>query len=280
MDILDFILNLVGLSLWLNWRATGGAAVPTAPGVSLLRTLRRAETARGTRWGYLVGLGVLLLFRTAIYRQVGAAVQWTPHLHLGVVTLPFRSDSPGRILLFSLFSFGLTLGIFYLWLLVLSVVNRRLPDTDPLHLQVRLRLGWAERLPTPMRLWLPPVAAAMLWLVLSPLWARLGIMPPVKSDWQTVQQAVVMGLATFPAWKYLLIGILLLHLVNSYIYLGNSPLWLYVSATGRNLLALLRWMPLRVGRFDLAPLVAMGLVFLAAEFASKWLTEVYRRLPI
>ncbi len=277
---MDFILNLVGLWLWLNWRALGFSATATAPGVSLLRTLRRAEPAPPKRWGYLVALAVLLLFRTVIYRQVGAAIHWTPHVHLGILSLPFRSDSPGRMLLFSLFSFGLLLGLCYLWLLALSVVNWRLPDGDALQRLVRLQLGWVERLPVLVRLLLPPLFAALLWFGSNPLLVRLGIVPPAVSTWHTVQQGLVMGLATFPAWKYLLLAILLMYLVNNYVFLGNSPVWLFVQATGQNLLAVVRWLPLRLGRVDFTPLLGIILVILATDFGTRWLTELYRRLPV
>jgi len=269
MGILDFILNLIGLWLWLNWRAAGLSAAAASPGVSLLRTLKRAEPIPAKRWGYLVGLGLLLLFRTVIYRQIGAAVHWTPHLPLGVISLPFRSDAPGPMLLFSLFSFGLVIGLFYLWLIVLSVVNRGLPDADPLQRLARLQLGWVERLPVALRVALPPVVAALLWYALHPLFV-----PPPKSAWHTAEQALGMGLTAFLPWKYLIVGILLLHVLNSYVYLGNSAFWNYVNATGRNILASVQWLPLRLGRVDLAPVVVIALVVLVAEVL--WCTDPSR----
>ena len=53
-------------------------------------------------------------------------------------------------------------------------------------------------------------------------------------------------------WKYFIVGILLLHLLNSYVYFGNHPFWNFVNATARNLLYPLRWLPLRVGKVDFA----------------------------
>ena len=99
MGWIDFILNVAGLLLWLNWRSMGFAPVPASAKNPLLRTLKRPEVRRGKRWFYLIGLGALLLFRPVIYRHVGSALDWTPHLQLNVLSLPFRSDLPDRMLL-------------------------------------------------------------------------------------------------------------------------------------------------------------------------------------
>ena len=53
-----------------------------------------------------------------------------------------------------------------------------------------------------------------------------------------------------------------LHLVASYVYLGANPLWDFVGATARNLLAPLRRLPLRIARFDFAPVAGVVLIFL------------------
>ncbi len=62
---------------------------------------------------------------------------------------------------------------------------------------------------------------------------------------QLLVQAAVIGLGSYLAWKYLILGILMFHLVNTHVYLGNLPVWNCVDATARNLLAPLRWLPLR-----------------------------------
>jgi hypothetical protein len=278
MGVLDFILNLAGLLLWLNWRAIGYAAAAPPASKSLLGTLKRAEPPRRRRWRSLAALAALLLFRTVLYRHVGAAVNWTPHLDLGVIALPFRSDAPGRMLLYSFLSFGLVLGVFHVWLLALSVINRHAPDTDVLQKLVRLQLGGVEHLPWLARLLLAPVVAALLWLAGARLFAWLGLLPLPVSTAHAVQQALVLGLATFPAWKWLLIALLTLHLINDYVYLGASPLWPFVSNTGRRLLTPLQM--LRAGRMNFAPLAGIALIWLSADLANLGLTHLYRRLPL
>ena len=117
MGLIDFILNLAGLLLWLNWRSIRFDPLGRRMPATLIGTLRRAEPRRLRRWHLLAALGGLLLLRAALYWQIGSGVGWAAgKLDLGVIELSFRSDSFGRILLFSILSFGLTLGVFYLWL--------------------------------------------------------------------------------------------------------------------------------------------------------------------
>ena len=78
-----------------------------------------------------------------------------------------------------------------------------------------------------------------------------------------------MGAAVYLVWKYVLAGLLILYLLNSYIYFGASPLWTFIDRSGRNLLKGLSGLPLRAGRIDLAPMVMLVLVIAAAE-AIRW----------
>src|SRR3954470_23795001 len=105
MPLIDFILNIAGLLLWLNWLSINFDPLNRATAASLIGTLKKADASGPKRWKFLAGLVSLLLLRALIYWQVGAAVNWTPSLQLGFVDLSFRSDYLGRMLLFSLFSF-------------------------------------------------------------------------------------------------------------------------------------------------------------------------------
>jgi uncharacterized protein YggT (Ycf19 family) len=279
MGVVDFILNLVGLWFWLNWRSIRYASAALPISTPLLATLKPTESRPRRRWGSLAALGVLLLFRSVLYRQVGAAANWLPHLRLGVLSLPFDSQSPGRMLLFSLLSFGMVLSLFYLWLMVLSLVNRNAPDNDVMHRLVRFQLGWLDRWPPAVKLLLPPAVAGLFWFALAPLFTELSILPPAESIWHLLAQALVMGLATLLAWKFLIAAVLGLHLLISYVYLGQSPLWHYVTMTARRLLVPLTWIPLRIGRIDFAPVLAIAVALLAAEAFEYGLTALWTRLP-
>jgi uncharacterized protein YggT (Ycf19 family) len=127
---------------------------------------------------------------------------------------------------------------------------------------------------------LPLLVTALLWYVLSLLLARLTIIPPALSRAHRLEQGLVIGLGSCLSWRYLIGGLLALHLVSSYVYLGNQPFWNFIALTGRNLLRPLRWVPLRLGKVDFAPLVGLALVFFAAELAERGLTTLYERLPL
>ncbi len=237
-----------------------------------------SDTA-ASRWPHLAGLVALLLFRSVFYWQVGSALRWTPQLSLAVLTIPFRTEFLGLALLFSWFSFGLSLAAFYFSLVLLSLANRRVSDTDPLQRLVRLHLGWIEPWPIIAKLLMPPLAAALLWLVVAPVFSRLNLVPPASTVGITFQKGLIIGAAAFRSWEFLIVGLLLLHLLISYVYLGNSKVWTFIEGTARNLLKPLRWLPLRAGKADFAPILGIALVLTAAELGSRLLTSIYQKLP-
>jgi uncharacterized protein YggT (Ycf19 family) len=275
MSLIDFILNVAGLLLWLNWRAAE-SPVKSLPGAPLISPVRPAGPLR-PRFSYWVGVPVLLVVRAVFYWQVGRPVGWIPQISLGPITLSFRSDLAGRMFLFSLLSFGVTLGIFYTWLLLLSWLNERVPNTDPIQRLVRAWLGRLERWPGPVKLFLPGVAAAVIWSLLNPLLAWLNIVP--SNPWgRLLEQGAVIGLADYLTVKFLVIAVLVLYLFNSYLYLGEFVLWKFVHGTARRLMRPIRRLPLHAGKIDLTPLVFIALVLLVAELMQRGLAFVYQRL--
>jgi uncharacterized protein YggT (Ycf19 family) len=278
MALIDFILNLAGLLLWLNWRSVRFDPLGRRTPATLIGTLRRAEPRRLRRWHLLAALGGLLLLRAVLYWQIGAGVGWAAgKLNLGIIELSFRSDSFQCILLFSLFSFGLTLGVLYVWLLLLSILAG--PEPPPFHRLVRMPLGDIDRWPRWSKCLLPLiVTAAVLWLA-SWLLAWLQVIPKPVSPAHRLEEALVIGLGSYLAWKYVIGALLVLHLLNSYIYFGKHPFWAYVNAEARTLLSPLRTVPLRAGKVDFAPVVGIALAFLATELAGRGLLLLYGKLP-
>jgi uncharacterized protein YggT (Ycf19 family) len=262
VEIVDFILNLAGLSLWLSWRSFNLDPAVRATPSSLAGTLRRAEPRRLRAWHFLAALGLLLLLRPLLYRALGSALNWTSKLDLGVVTLAFRSDLPRTAFLYSLLSFVFTLLVFYTWLVFLAVVNKRVESPDAFLRMVRLQLGRFSRWPAPVLVILPGITIAMVWLAASPLLAWGGVVDRAQSPAHLLEQSLLVGLVIYLSLKYFIPAILLLHLISSYVYLGNHPIWEFISLTARNLLAPLRWLPLRAGKFDFAPLLGMVLSLL------------------
>jgi uncharacterized protein YggT (Ycf19 family) len=212
----------------------------------------------------------LLLGRAVFYWQAGARLQWDPGISLSTFSLFFRSDWPGRMVLFSFLSFGAMLGFFYLCLLLLSSVNAPVPDADPAQRLVRLHLGRLERWPGLVKLLLPLVVTMALWCALNPLLLSIHMVTEV-SAWRLLAQGAVIGLAAYLALKFLVVGFLALYVLNSYVYLGDFPFLDFVNTTARGLLRPLRRLPLRIGRVDLAPLAGMALVMAAAELGRRGL---------
>lgn len=302
VEIIDFILNLAGLLLWLNWRSIRFDPLGKRTPATLIGTLRRAEPQRLRRWHLLAALGGLLLLRAGIYRQIGPAAHWTGNLSLGVITLSFRSDFLVRMLLFSIFSFGLTLGVFYLWLLLFSILS----GPEPVHRLVRMQLGRVDRWPRWFKFLLPLAVMGSLWWLAGWLLARMAIIPQPVSAAHRLEEALIIGLGVYPAWKYPAGALLVLHLLNGFIYFGKHPFWNYVNLTAQTLLQpvravllvlgraasllLPRTSPLRAGKVNVSPalklaltllldVAGIALVFMVAGLAERVQAFLYERLP-
>src|SRR5277367_3560269 len=147
MGYVDFILNLAGLLLWINWRSTLFDPFEKRTPATLVGALRRAAPTRFRHWHLLAAIGALLVLRALFYWQIGSAAHWSGNLNLGVTTLYFRSDWFDHILLFSVLSFGLTLGMFYLCLLLFSILAGRKATEQHIHRLVRMPLGGVDLWP-------------------------------------------------------------------------------------------------------------------------------------
>jgi len=273
MGIVDFILNLAGLLLWLNWRSIRFDPLAKRTPATLMGTLRPAAPKKLRRWHLLLFLAALLFLRAIIYRWI--APFWIGKLDLGVIVTSFRSDWFSEMLAFSFLSYGLTLGIFFVGLLFLSLLS----GPEPIHGLVKIPLGRVDGWPRWAKILLPLFGTALLWWLTSWLLVWLQILPPPVSVAQRLEQSFVIGLGSYLVWKFPAGAILTLHLLNSYIYFGRHPFWKYVNLTAQTFLAPLKKIPLQAGKVDFAPVVAIGLLFLTAEFVAHALNLLYARLP-
>ncbi len=273
MGIVDFILNLAMLLLWLNWRAEKADPVGKRRPATLIGTLRRADSS-SRRWQIPAVIAGLILFRALLYWQIGSAANWwSARLDLGVTELFFRSAHFWQMFSFSVVSFIETLWVFYLWLLFLSILG----GPPPLHDFVRTQLGALDRWGRGTKILLPFIATAVLWWAASGLLFRLNVLPKPISAWHRLGESLVMGLAAYLVWEFIAVLLLVLYLLNSYIYFGKQPFWSYVNAEAQTLLSPLKPIPLRAGKVDFAPLVGIVLVFLLAEMAQRLLIFLYAR---
>ncbi len=284
MGLIDFILNLAGLLLWLNWLAIRFDPLARPSAATLLGTLRRTERTRMRRWAFIAGLVALLVVRAFFYWSIGSALDWTPTVTLVSnikVFFPLSAAAYflGLMLLYSMLSFGKMLTSFYVWLVLLSFLGGRGSEGDPFLRLARAHLGPPARWAWPIRLVLPFVGMATLWLAINPILHGLQIVPPPVSWAHRLEQAVLVGVGAYLEWKFLIGGLLALYILNSYVYLGSHPFWNFVATTAQSLISPLRVVPLQVGRVDFVPLVTVGLVFLIAELAGFALTRLYGLLP-
>ena len=279
MAVVHFILNGICLLLWLNWRSRGLGALPNRPpALALIGTLRRAGTSPRERWSSSIALVAVLLVRAIIYWQVGPGFRWLPQISMPGFVLHFRPDVFGRMLVFSVLGFVIFLGAFYFSLLLVAAVNRASGESDYWNAFVRAHLGLFARLPPVACLLTPFVLSFLFWLAVGPCLAAIQVHQRVSSFAQLCGQATVVGLGSWLVWPYVAGTVLILHVLSSYVYLGNAPFWNFVSITARNLLRPLAAVPLRLGKIDFTPLLALTLLALAAWFAPEALEWLYRKL--
>ena len=272
MGVLDFILNIVGLLLWLSWRSVHLDPLANSTPATLMGTLKKTEPTRFKGWQFLVGLVVILALRAVAYWQLGFPVNWTPKLNLGFVVLAFRSETLWTVALYSLLSFLRFQLIFYFWLLVLTAANGATVEPDPITRLIRLHLGRVARWPAFAQLLAPCLVGAGLWLILHAVLVQSGAIARINSSTHLTGQALMVGIALCLSLKWVLPPILSLYVVNSYVYLGSNPVWEFASTTSRNLLRPLNRVPLRVRRVDFAPIAAIILVLLLLHWLPNYAT--------
>ncbi|MST00294.1 MAG: hypothetical protein EXS29_03145 [Pedosphaera sp.] len=277
MDLVHFILNLAALLLWVKWRSQAAPTPAVSPSLAVGSLSRRPRPH--TPWLLPAALMALLLGRTFFYWQLSPASDWTATLDLAVVTLSFRSDFAGQMLLYSLASFVAWLVVFHLSLLFLVIADRDIAAPVPGMRSVRAQLGWLTHRPLAIKLLLPWFALALTWIAASFVLPRLDLSPPAGSLVRILGQSALVSTAAFLSWKYVITGLLLLHLLHSYIYLGNHPFWSFIEETGRQCLRPLRWCPLQLGRMDLAPAAGAAAAWFGAKYAALGLTWIYGHLP-
>ena len=275
-DAIDFILNVAGLLLWLNWRSVRLDPFNRGVPATLAGTVRRAEPMRLKRWHFLAALAGLLFIRAFFYVHIGGAVNWTPKLNLAVVTLVFPLVIHGHAfflsaLIFSAGSFVRLLVVFYLWLLAFAVLNRHETNPDALQKLLLVQLGRAGKWPWLVQLILPFFVIAGLWAAFHPLFIYIGVTTHLRSNGLLLGQGAVLTLIAYLSLKYLLLALLLMHLIITYVYFGTNPVWEFINATSRNLLAPLNRLPLRFGRIDLPPVIGIIVLVLLLHLLPNYI---------
>lgn len=279
MGLVDFILNVAALLLWLNWREMRHAQRDRPDRISLAGLLKYTGKTNQRHWWLLLMIPVVLLVRALVFQQVGPSLHWTPRLSLDLVTLPFHSNFPGRMLSYSVLNFLLLLGHFYILLMLLSMVNQGSLENDVIQRWVRIQLGRVDRWPFWAQIALILLVSVGAWFMVTPLLRHLGITPADHLHLRTAMEGWLLGLSALLTWRYLIFSVLILYFANTYVYFGRSPLWHFIQVTGQNLTRPLRALPLQVGKLDFRPLLMLGLVGGVAFGCRLALEQIYFRLP-
>lgn len=269
MVLLDFILNLAGVLLWFNWRAAQLETKARNPPGTIAGTIRRTPPSRLQCWLMLAALCGLIGLRAWFYHHLGPAVEWTASLHLGAVTLFFRSDKLELMLWFSALSFCRALVVVYFWLCFLAVVNRG-ATADRVTKLIRLQIGRLADWPPLVQLLLPLLLVGSAWAALQPLLAGVGLIQPASSPGRLALQGLLLAAGPVLSLKHLVPALLFVHFVTNHIHFGNSPLWEFPGVAGRNLLRPLRSLPLQTRRMDFAPLAGIVLCLLLLHSLPQW----------
>jgi uncharacterized protein YggT (Ycf19 family) len=267
MGFVDLLLNLAGLLLWLTWRSFRFDPLVQRVPRTLAGTLKPLRTPKLKGSGFLLSLLGLLVFRAVVYYEIGPAADWTPKLDFGLVVLALRSHFFLTASLFSVLSFLRVLVIFYFWLLILVIFDRTPAEEDSIQRMVRLHLGRIERWPWWIQLFLAASIVTGSWVLLHPVLVGTAIVPRCQNLGHLVEQGLLVSGALFLTLKYLLPVLLFLYFVTSYVYLGASPLWNFVSLRARSILTPLRSLPLRFSKVDLAPLAGVLIILLLLQVA-------------
>jgi len=282
MSLVDLFLNLTALLMWVSWRGISGldAAGTAGTAGTILGNLRPAERRAPPRWGYLAGLIVLLLVRALIYRQVGPALYWHPGWSVNAVGLVFRSDSLARMMAYSWLSFGWLLLTWYTWMVGVLVVNRPPRDRDGVTRAIRRQLGWMGGWPAWILVWVPVLLAGVGWALVGWLASESRLMPALADGRHLLQQSLVVGLSQLCVWRWAAAVILLLHLLNLYVYLGNHAVWEFIQQTGEGLCR--PFAVFRFGHLDFSPVPALVCywgVFSLLGWGFPWLRNGFPGLP-
>jgi hypothetical protein len=266
MFYLDLLLNLVALLLAFAWRVVGLDRQTKPPAVSLLSTIKRAETRPARPWSLLATLCLLLVGRSLLYWHLSDSSPWAPSLDLGLASFSFRIDTWPRALLFSCASFFHASAIALLALLPVVLLNRKAAKADPFQLLLNAQWGFLSRWPALVLILLVPIAGASLWVALQQPLVWLGITSTSDTLVPGWQQALAFGLNLLLVWPYVASVTLLVHWAHTYVYIGNFGLWNCLALAGHRLI---RWLPLQFSKLDLAPPVGIVLAVALAHFAGR-----------
>ncbi len=256
MEIADILLNLLGLGLW--------ASAAIAP-----RSQDQDPAADSAARRILLGCLLLLLALRALLFWI----LWPDRdleIDLGAVDYYTTGKGFTSHLVHSLCSFLAFLFLFHLWVLGLRLALGRVPGVARATGRV---LGPAGRWPPLAGLALSLLGGMALWIACWGIGRAAGLELQYESLARHCLRAPLVALSLWTTFAALIQILLLLHLILSYVHLGDHPFLAMVDRGAEAFLRPLRLLPLRIARIDTAPLLGVVLYGMAGLFAQKLILQ-------
>jgi len=185
------------------------------------------------------------------------------------------------MVLFSVVGFAWSLFVFYASLLFICAIHPRTEPDDGVTRLVRQHLGWLGNWPRLLQAVLPFLALAALWWPTSHFFASTGLLPKPDSSKILFWQSLIVGLGGWLSWRWVLSVLLIVGFTSSHIYFGRHPFWEFVDSAYRQIRKAVRWVPLRIGRIDLAAPLLLGGVWCATWILWEGVPRtITARLPL
>jgi len=277
MGFIDWVLNIIGLLLWLSFWASRFDPLSKPAAGTLAGTLKPAEPRKTTHANALIWLTLLLVARAVFYDLIGRSLEIPFQLDPGTVTMIFRPlatpsfDSFLHMLSYSLASFILTFTWAHLWLVFLAAINHREGDHLIYLRLLRFYLGRLARSHPAIQLLLGLILVGLAWALIRPLMIWQGTLPPSKSTLNVLAQIGLIMVSSLISLRYLIAILLGLHFLSQFAYFGQPPWLLFVITSAKNLLAPFANLPLRIGQVDFMPILIIAATFGIAQLIRHYM---------
>ncbi len=277
MGFVDLILNILAVWFLVSWRMNANMREQGYHHSDLnYATGALVVAGRTSWWRYLKWMLIIILGRPFLYLWLGNYVHWYAVLKFVAVNVPFPPGNLSRMFLFSISGFLQALLVFYVCLLFLTFWNRDagVSTSNQMVRCIHMMLGKIVYWPAACRLLLPMIVAIPLWFLYSNILMMCDVLPPQRMFLTIFRESLVMGLAVYVPWFYLMALLIFIHAVSIF-NLGTSPAWSYLHGITEKVLKPLYYLPLKFGKVDFVPVAGLGIVFLLSEYCQSWLMALF-----
>lgn len=261
MQIIDFILNLAAWILWVNvWMQLHSPTNIQRP-LTLLGTLIGPTRRLDSVWIFFGGFLLILFIKTLLLHYLGAPINTTMSVNFLLLVVYFKTGHLVSIFWMALASFLKFAMMAYIWVWFMSRISPK-DNAENITNGLKASLGFLQS-----RHWMIQVLALFAfgmigWAFLAVVFGWLGILPAFSSVLHLVWQASFVSISAWLGLYYLIILLMGLHLIHSYVHLGNWEGWDWLDGASEKLLSPLARLPLQWARIDFSPFVVLLLNWL------------------